>query len=131
MCTAYDHDLGNYFYIDKDFSGGFSTDRIFVFPFCHGLTDVVDHFPTQTDWYESQTGTYLCCARILRNLPVLSFGKYRAYLYNGFKCGSDHFSRSIFYGHFEPSVSERRRTITGKVLWWICSCNGRDLSDQL
>lgn len=29
MCTAYDHDLGNYFYIDKDFTGGFSTDRKF------------------------------------------------------------------------------------------------------
>lgn len=43
----------------------------------------------------------------------------------------ENFSRSIFYGHFEPSVSERRRTITGKVLCWICSCNGRKLSDQL
>ena len=40
---------------------------------------------------------------------VLSFGEYRTYLYNGFKCWSYYFSSSILYRHYEPSVFERRR----------------------
>lgn len=102
--------------------------EILFFRFIMGLLVLLIIYPHHlTGTTRKQEFTF--AAAPLWNLLILSFGEYRPYLYDGFKCRCYYFSCTILYGYFKPSVFERRRKVTGKFLYWFRCCNDRDIPD--
>lgn len=92
----------------------FQPAEILLFRFVLGFVALLLVCPRQLRT-EGRKQELLFAAAAMRDLPVLSAGKYRADLYHGFQCGGHYIRCALFYSYFISSVREVR----GKASVWF------------
>ena len=118
-------------YRDEGAVGKFSAGGDSLFPLFPGLRGAVDRLPASAAQNNGAAGMDLCRRWALRDLSLLSIGKYRADLHNGFKRGRDRGGGAAFHGDAGGTFSARRGAAAGEFLRGISRSDGRRLSHQL
>ena len=106
-------------------------ERNAVFPLCHRIRGFDPGLSAQDERRGPQAGEGFCAGRAVRDLPVLSSGKYRAYLYACIQCGGHHLGGSVFYGNIVKAVHEVGGEAGACFFHWIRGGDDRHLDDQL